>query len=68
MQAVPLHRSHHVSGIIAAILLALLLIGTPTGRDAFAWIYLQSTGAITNATHIHAFPLDRLDPTCPQCM
>jgi hypothetical protein len=31
-------------------------------------VYLQSTDAISHATHIHGFPLDRLDPTCPQCM
>jgi hypothetical protein len=62
------HRLTQVSGIIAAILLALLLFGTDTGRNALAWIYLQSTDAITNAAHIHAFPLDRFDPTCPQCM
>jgi hypothetical protein len=68
MQIVPLHRFYEVSGIIAAILLALLLIGTATGRTALAWIYLQSTETMTNATHYHAFPLDRLDPTCPQCM
>ena len=68
MQTIPLHRFYQVSGIIAAVVLALLLVGTATGRDALAWIYLQSTDAITSATHIHAFPLDRLDPTCPQCM
>ncbi len=68
MQTSMLRRFSQMSGIIAAILLALLLIGTDTGRNALAWIYLQSTVAITNATHIHAFPLDRLDPTCPQCM
>jgi hypothetical protein len=68
MQTVPLHRFYHVSGIIAAILLALLLIGTATGRETLAWIYLQSTEAVTNATHVHTFPLDRFDPTCPQCM
>ncbi len=68
MQTIPHHRFYQVSGIIAATLLALLLIGTATGRNALAWVYLQSTGAITNATHIHAFPLDRLDPTCPQRM
>jgi len=67
MQTIPLHRFYQVSGVITAILLTLLLVGTATGRDALAWIYLHSTGAITNATHIHAFPLDRLDPTCPQC-
>lgn len=68
MQTVRFHRCCQVSGIISAVVLALLLIGTATGRDALAWIYLQSTAAITNATHFHTFPLDRLDPTCPQCM
>lgn len=68
MQIMPLHRFYQVSGIIAALLLALLLVGTATGRSTLAWIYLQSTEAVTNATRFHAFPLDRLDPTCPQCM
>ena len=68
MQTVRLHRFCQVSGIISAVVLALLLIGTATGRNTLAWIYLQSAETMTNATHFHAFPLDRLDPTCPQCM
>jgi len=68
MQTIPLHRFYQISGIVAAILLALLFVGTATGRDALAWIYLQSNGAITNAADFYGFPLDRLDPTCPQCM
>jgi len=68
MQMTTLHRSHQVSGIIAAILLALLLLGTATGRSTLAWVYFHSTDVIADATHIHGFPLDRLDPTCPQCM
>ena len=68
MQIIPLHRFYQVSGIIAALLLALLLVGTATGRNTLAWIYLQSAEVVTNATHGHAFPLDRLAPTCPQCM
>jgi hypothetical protein len=68
MQTIPLHRFYQVSGIIAAILLALLLLGTATGRTMLAWIYLQSTETVTSATHFRAFPLDRFDPTCPQCM
>ena len=68
MQRIALHRFYQISGIIAAIVLALLLLGTATGRNTLAWIYLQSTEAATNATHIHGFPLDRLDPTCPQCI
>jgi hypothetical protein len=68
MQTILIHRFYQASGIIAAILPALLLAGTATGRNMLARIYLQSTETITNATHIHGFPLDRLDPTCPQCM
>lgn len=68
MQTTPIHRFYQVSGTIAAILLALLLAGTATGRTMLAWIYLQSTETMTNAAHIHGFSLDRLDPTCPQCL
>ena len=68
MQTISVRRSYHFSGIIAAVVLALLLIGTSKGRNALAWIYLTATDAVVNATHIHGFPLDRLDPTCPQFM
>jgi len=68
MQRNSLDRLSQVSAITAAIVLALLLIGTTTGRETLAWIYLTATDAIANATHVHGFPLDRLDPTCPQCM
>ena len=65
MQIIPLLRFYQVSGILTGILLALLLIGTETGRNTLSWIYLQSAKAVTNTTRIS---LDRLDPTCPQCM
>ena len=68
MQRMTLDRLYQVSGITAAIVLALLLIGTTTGRETLAWIYLTATDAIANASHVHSCPLDRLDPTCPQCM
>lgn len=68
MQKTTFHRICQVSGLLSAVALALLLVGTSTGRDALAWIYLQSTEAISSAVHSHVFPLDRLDPTCPQCM
>ncbi len=68
MQRVGFHRFCQVSGILSAVVLALLLVGTTSGREALGWIYLQSAEAITNAAHIRTFPLDRLDPTCPQCM
>lgn len=54
-------------GIVGAVLLATLLVGTDTGREALGWIYLQSTQAIGHSIHF-PFPLDRLDATCPQCM
>jgi hypothetical protein len=68
MQRITLQRLYQVSGITAAIVLALLLVGTTTGRETLAWIYLTARDAIANATHVHGFPLDRFDPTCPQCM
>lgn len=68
MQTTAAHRIRLVFGATAAVVLALALLGTATGRNALAWVYLQSTHAISNATHIHGFPLDRLDPTCPQCI
>jgi hypothetical protein len=68
MQRITLYRIYQVSAVTSAIVLALLLIGTTTGRETLAWIYLTATDAIANATHVHGFPLDRLDPTCPQCM
>jgi hypothetical protein len=68
MQKISLDRLYQVSAITTTIVLVLLLIGTTTGRETLAWIYLTATDAIANATHIHGFPLDRLDPTCPQCM
>jgi len=54
-------------GIADAVLLATILVGTHTGRETLGWIYLQSTQAIDHSIHF-PFPLDRLDPTCPQCM
>ena len=68
MQIVTSHRIYWISGITAAVVLAFVLLGTDTGRDMFAWVYLQSAEAIAKATHIHAFSLVRFDPTCPQCM
>ena len=68
MQRISLDRLYQVSAITTTIVLVLLLFGTTTGREMLAWIYLTATDAIANATHVHSFPLDRLDPTCPQCM
>ena len=54
-------------GTMLAVLLAVAVVATPTGRNALGWIYVQSTQAIEHSIHL-PFPLDRLDPTCPQCM
>ena len=43
-------------------------VATPVGRDALAWVYLQSIQVLGHCIHFRFFPLDRLDPTCPQCM
>jgi hypothetical protein len=56
-----------VFGTMLAVLLAVAVVATPAGRNGLAWIYLQSTQAIEHSFHL-PFPLDRLDPTCPQCM
>ncbi len=60
---------HHleVFGTWLAALLAIAVVATPIGRDALAWVYLQSAQAIEHGVHL-PFPLDRLDPTCPDCM
>jgi hypothetical protein len=68
MQTVTFHRIRWAFGITAVLAVVVVLLGTANGRNVLAWIYLQSTEAITSATHIHAFSLDRLDPTCPQCI
>ena len=60
-------RAWLISGAIA-LALVLVLAGTATGRNALAWVYLQYADVVTRATHIHAFSLDRLESTCPQCL
>jgi len=60
-------RHLEVFGTMLAALLAIAVVATQTGRNALAWVYLQSSQAIEHSVHL-PFPLDRLDPTCPQCM
>lgn len=64
---IPIAQHPEVFGAVLAALLAVALIATETGRNALAWVYLQSTQAIEHSVHV-PFSLDRLDPTCPQCM
>lgn len=63
----PIAQHPEVFGTVLATLLAVALIATEAGRNAVAWVYLQSTQAIECSLHL-PFPLDRLDPTCPECM
>ena len=60
-------RNLEAIGTMLVVLLVIALVATSTGRDALAWVYLQSTQAIEHSVHL-PFPLDRLDPTCPECM
>jgi hypothetical protein len=54
--------------VIAISLVIAASVATPVGRDALVWVYLQSTQAIGHCIHFRFLSLDRLDPTCPQCM
>ena len=65
MQKTTFHRICHVSGLISAIALALLLIGTSTGRDALAWIYLQSTEAIFERNTLPRISPGQVGPDLP---
>ena len=56
MQRMSLDRLYQVSAITAAIVLALLLIGTTTGRETLAWIYL------TARTRLHMQPTSTVFP------
>ncbi|HEX5283824.1 MAG TPA: hypothetical protein VFW30_06885 [Bryocella sp.] len=55
-------------GALVFVAMVTASIATPVGRDALAWVYLQSTQAVGHCIHFRFFSLDRLDPTCPQCM
>jgi len=61
---------------VSASMLALALLISPVGRgcigSTFDW-FVQTVDAVTEfpcriVTNIRHFSLDRLDPTCPQCL
>lgn len=64
---IPIAPHPQVFGTVLAALLVVALIATETGRNALAWVYLQSTQTIERSVHL-PYPLDRLDPACPECM
>jgi len=49
-------------------LLAAALVATPKGTSLMAWVDGEYTSAIEKAVHVRSFSLNRLNPTCPQCM
>jgi len=49
-------------------LLAATLAATPKGTSLLAWVDGEYRSVIEKAVHVRSFSLDRLDPTCPQCM
>lgn len=54
-------------GTMLAALLAVALVASSTGRNVLTWVYLQSTQAMERGLHLPS-SLDRMDPTCPECM
>jgi hypothetical protein len=68
-------RSKPIVGA-AVLALSLTIVGTPTGRNVSV-VALGDFAEITERVarfpfwlvdHSRCFPLDRLDPTCPQCI
>ena len=53
---------------IGTLLLAITLAVFPSGRRAIARAYVHASQSIQKITRPSSFSLDRLDPTCPQCM
>jgi hypothetical protein len=60
----------------AVLALSLTIVGTPTGRNvsvAALGDFAEITERVARfpcwlVDHSRCFPLDRLDPTCPQCI
>jgi len=68
MKSLGFHRTCRVAALTSAFALAFVLVWTDSGRNVVAWVCRQSAETLTDATHIRALSLDRLDPTCPQCI
>ena len=59
----------HSKIVITTIaLLSLATAATPAGRRGTAWLGVELAHVIERVTEIRLFSLDRLDPTCPQCI
>jgi hypothetical protein len=53
---------------VVAALLAISVVASPTGRRAMAWTWIDTVEVVERITHPGSSYLDRLDPTCPQCI
>jgi len=69
------NRHRLVAGVVASVLV-LTILATPTGRAVVlvSLVHVAEAGAkilrlpCQLFDHSKCFSLDRLDPTCPQCM
>ncbi len=70
------NRRRLVAGVVAASVLALAILATPTGRAVAlaSLVHVAEVGAkilrlpCQLFDHCKCFTLDRFDPTCPQCL
>ena len=60
--------TYHKLATFLTALLAITIASLPAGRRGVVWACTQSVQAVEQITHLRSISLDRLDPTCPQCM
>jgi hypothetical protein len=60
-------RYHKLAAVLTA-LLAITIASLPAARRGVVWACIHSFHAVEQITHLRSISLDRLDPTCPQCM
>ncbi len=59
---------YHKLATVLTALLTITIASLPAGRRGVVWACTQSVQAVEQITHLRNVSLDRLDPTCPQCM
>ena len=60
--------TYHKLAILIAALLAITIAAFPASRNAIAWTCIECAQTVARMSHIRMVYLDRLDPTCPQCI
>jgi hypothetical protein len=76
MTTLTITRRNRLIVSVSASMLALTFLLSPVGRSSVAStldLFIQTAEAVTEfpckiVTDIRHFSLDRLDPTCPQCL